>query len=72
TSSVTAENEYIKLTAQDFKNGEANIQLAKNSTLAGRTLEIKQRKSYVGTDTSTEKQYNIECTINASGLSANK
>lgn len=67
TTNVTSGSEYIQINAKDFKNGEVNVQLAKNTTLEGHTLEIKQIKSYVG---DKAKNYSIECTINASGLNS--
>ena len=42
---------------------------AKDIIYTGETLKVTLRKSYVGTETTTTTNYNVNCTINASGLS---
>ena len=42
---------------------------ANGGVLTGETLKVTLRKSYVGTETTTTTNYNVNCTINASGLS---
>lgn len=69
TTAVKNNTEYITLDEKNFKDGENNIKLAPNETLAGRTLEVALRQSYVGDDSTTATQYTIQCTIAASGLS---
>lgn len=78
TASVTGGTEYITLNAGDFKEQKegaterTNIKLAKTETLAGRTLVVTLRKSYVGTaadGSDATTQYTVNCSIAASGLS---
>lgn len=71
TEAVNNNTEYITLEYtknEDAEGNNAKIS-ANGGVLTGETLEVTLRKSYVGTETTTTTNYNVNCTINASGLS---
>lgn len=71
TEAVNNNTEYITLEYTKNKDAEGNNAKisANGGVLTGQTLEVTLRKSYVGTETTTTTNYNVNCTINASGLS---
>lgn len=71
TEAVNNNTEYITLEYTKNKDAEGNNAKisANGGVLTGKTLEVTLRKSYVGTETTTTTNYNVNCTINASGLS---
>lgn len=71
TEAVNNNTEYITLEYTKNKDAEGNNAKisANGGVLTGETLEVTLRKSYVGTETTTTTNYNVNCTINASGLS---
>lgn len=71
TEAVNNNTEYITLEYTKNKDAEGNnVKISANGgVLTGKTLEVTLRKSYVGTETTTTTNYNVNCTINASGLS---
>ena len=71
TEAVNNNTEYITLDYTKNKDAEGNNAKisANGGVLTGETLKVTLRKSYVGTETTTTTNYNVNCTINASGLS---
>lgn len=71
TEAVNTNTEYITLEYTKNKDAEGNNAKisANGGVLTGKTLKVTLRKSYVGTETTTTTNYNVNCTINASGLS---
>lgn len=71
TEAVNNNTEYITLEYTKNKDEEGNnAKISENGgVLTGETLKVTLRKSYVGTETTTTTNYNVNCTINASGLS---
>lgn len=71
TEAVNKNTEYITLDYTKNKDAEGNNAKisANGGVLTGKTLKVTLRKSYVGTETTTTTNYNVNCTINASGLS---
>lgn len=71
TEAVNNNTEYITLEYTKNKDAEGNNAKisANGDVLTGETLEVTLRKSYVGTETTTITNYNVNCKINASGLS---
>lgn len=71
TEAVNNNTEYITLEYTKNEDAEGNNTKisANGGVLTGETLEVTLRKSYVGTETTTTTNYNVNCTINASGLS---
>lgn len=70
TDAVKGNTEFITLDAKDFVTESGNITIKPTEIVAGHTLKVAMRKSFVGDETSNTTQYTINCTINASGLSA--
>lgn len=71
TEAVNNNTEYITLEYTKNKDEEENnAKISGNGgVLTGETLKVTLRKSYVGTETTTTTNYNVNCKINASGLS---
>lgn len=71
TEAVNNNTEYITLEYTNNKDEEGNnAKISENGgVLTGETLKVTLRKSYVGTETTTTTNYNVNCIINASGLS---